>query len=70
MRDIVFCSVDELIDEIKWQIKIQYKNQDNFSKVFGSSRKTLSRLLNHNNDLQSILRMCRLLKIEKIVFVT
>ncbi len=70
MRDIVFCSVDDLLDEIKWQIKVQYKSQENFSKEFGSSRKTLNRLLNHNYDLQSILRMCRLLKIKKIVLVT
>lgn len=70
MRENVFYSVDDLLSEIKWQIKTQYKNQENFSKEFGSSRKTLNRLLNHNNDLQSILRMCKLLNIKEIVLVT
>lgn len=55
-----------LMEEIKWRIKNKYGSQEKFAKEFGSTRKTLNRLLNHNSDFESIVRMCKLLDINRI----
>ena len=55
-----------LMEEIKWRIKNKYGSQEKFAKEFGSTRKTLNRLLNHNSDFESIVRMCKLLDINGI----
>lgn len=55
-----------LMEEIKWRIKNKYDSQEKFAKEFGSTRKTLNRLLNHNSDFESIVRMCKLLDINGI----
>lgn len=55
-----------LMEEIKWRIKNKYGSQEKFAKEFGSTRKTLNRLLNHNSDFDSIVRMCKLLDINGI----
>ena len=59
-------SSKSLMEEIKWRIKTKYGSQEKFAKEFGSTRKTLSRLLNHNSDFESVIRMCRLLDINGI----
>ena len=51
------------MEEIKWRIKTKYGSQEKFAKEFGFTRKTLSRLLNHNSDFESVIRMCKLLDI-------
>ncbi len=57
----------ELLDEIKWRIKSKYASQENFARVFGASRKTLSKLLNHNRSYEDLIRICKLLDIKGIV---
>ena len=59
-------SSKDVLEEIKWRIKNKYGNQAKFAKEFGSTRKTLSRLLNHNPDWDAIIRMCKLLDISGI----
>mgnify|MGYP003299206003 CR=1 FL=1 len=60
-------SSKKLTEEIKIRIRKKYKNQENFAKEFGSSRKTLNRLINHSKDLDSILRICEMLEIKGIL---
>jgi len=57
---------NNLVEEIKWRIKNKYGSQEKFAKEFGSTRKTLNRLLNHNSDFESIIRICKLLDISGI----
>lgn len=60
-------SSKDLMEEIKWRIKTNYKSQENFAKVFGGTRKTVNRLLNGNKDWDAIIRMCKLLGITGIL---
>ena len=62
-------SSEEILEEIKWRIKNKYGSQEKFAKEFGSSRKTLNRLLNHSRDWDAIIRMCKLLDINGIQIV-
>ena len=62
-------SSDKILEEIKWRIKHKFGSQEKFAKEFGSSRKTLNRLLNHNRDWDDIIRMCKLLDISGIQIV-
>lgn len=55
-----------LKEEIKWRIKCKFKNQANFGKVLGASRKTISRILNHGTDIETFFRICKLVGISKI----
>ena len=59
-------SSKSLMEEIKWRIKTKYGSQEKFAKEFGFTRKTLNRLLNHNNNFELIVRMCKLLDINGI----
>lgn len=59
-------SSNQLMEEIKWRIKNKYGSQEKFAKEFGSSRKTLNRLLNNNPDFLAIIRMCKMLDIKGI----
>ena len=59
-------SSENLMDEIKWRIKNKYGNQEKFAKEFGTSRKTISRLINHNSDFEAIIKICKLLDIKGI----
>jgi predicted XRE-type DNA-binding protein len=59
-------SSNSLMEEIKWRIKNKYGSQERFAKEFGATRKTLNRLINHNGDFESIVRMCKLLDISGI----
>ena len=56
-------------EEIKWRIKTKYGSQEKFAREFGSSRKTLNRLLNHSRDFDAIIRICKLLDIDGIQIV-
>ena len=59
-------SSTHLIEEIKIRIKEKYKNQEKFGKELGISRKSLSRFLNHSDDIHLLFEICKLLEIEKI----
>lgn len=60
-------SSNSLMEEIKWRIKNKYGSQEKFAKEFGSSRKTLNRLLNNNPDWAAVIRICKLLDIKGIL---
>lgn len=55
-----------LMEEIKWRIKNKYGSQEKFAKEFGYSRKQLNRLINHNGDWLTIIKICKLLDINGI----
>ena len=48
MTSICFSSED-FLDEVKYQIKAKYKNQNNYAKEIGYSRKALNHILNSGN---------------------
>lgn len=50
MNNTYFSSVDFLTD-VKYQIKEKYKNQSNYAKTLGYSRKALNRILNSGNNI-------------------
>ena len=56
----------KVMDEIKCRIKDRYKNQANFGKELGASRKTVNRILNRGTDIETFFRICKLLDITKI----
>ena len=60
MQNICFSS-DEFLDEVKYQIKTKYKNQNNYAKVIGYSRKALNRILNSGEKISMnwVLTFCR-----------
>ena len=60
MQNICFSS-DEFLDEVKYQIKTKYKNQNNYAKVIGYSRKALNRILNSGEEISInwVLTFCR-----------
>ena len=60
MQNICFSSED-FLDEVKYQIKTKYKNQNNYAKVIGYSRKALNRILNSGSDISInwIMTFCR-----------
>lgn len=60
MQNIYFSSYD-FLDEVKYQIKTKYKNQNNYAKVIGYSRKALNRILNSGDEISMnlVLRFCR-----------
>ncbi len=50
MQDIYFLSQD-FLDDVKYQIKVMYKNQTNFPKRLHFSRKTLNIVLNSGDEI-------------------
>lgn len=60
MQNICFSS-DDFLDEVKYQIKTKYKNQNNYAKVIGYSRKALNRILNSGDEISMnwVLTFCR-----------
>jgi DNA-binding XRE family transcriptional regulator len=54
------------MEEIKYRIKDKFKNQENFGKELGASRKTVSRILNHGTDIVTFFRICKMLGIDGI----
>lgn len=61
-----YYSSKKIMEEIKYRIKDQFKNQENFGKELGASRKTISRILNHGTDIVTFFRMCKILGIDGI----
>ena len=61
-----FYSSKKVMEEIKCRIKDKYKNQTNFGKELGASRKTVNRILNRGTDIRTFFRICKLLGITKI----
>ena len=61
-----FYSSKKVMEEIKCRIKDKYKNQANFGRELGASRKTVSRILNRGTDIETFFRICKLLGITKI----
>ena len=59
-------SSGKVMEEIKWRIKTKFKNQTNFGKALGASRKTVSRILNHGTDIDTFFRICSLVGISQI----
>ena len=59
-------SSNHLMEEIKWRIKEKFGSQEKFASEFGYSRKALNRLLNHNSDYKTIIKICKLLDINGI----
>ena len=60
MQNICFSS-DEFLDEVKYQIKTKYKNQNNYAKAIGYSRKALNRILNSGEEISMnwVMTFCR-----------
>lgn len=50
MKNIYFSSQD-FLDDVKYQIKVKYKNQNNYAKVLHYSRKALNRVLNSGDEI-------------------
>ena len=50
---ITFCRIssEDFLEDVKFEIKKQFKNQDNFADVVFLSRKQLNRILNNADDL-------------------
>ena len=59
-------SSKRIIEEIKYRIKEQYKNQEFFGKELGISRKSIIRLLNHRGDIELLFKICKTLDIKEI----
>ena len=59
-------SSKKVMEEIKCRIKDKYKNQANFGKELGASRKTVNRILNRGTDIKTFFRICKLLDITRI----
>ena len=59
-------SSKKIMEEIKCRIKDKFKNQENFGKELGASRKTVSRILNHGTDIATFFRICKMLGINGI----
>lgn len=60
-------SSNKIMEEIKCRIKDKFKNQENFGKKLGASRKTVSRILNHGTDIVTFFKICKMLDIEGIL---
>lgn len=59
-------SSNKIMEEIKYRIKDKFKNQENFGKELGASRKTVSRILNHGTDIATFFKICKMLGINGI----
>ena len=65
-------SSNKVMEEIKCRIKDKFKNQENFGKELGASRKTVSRILNHGTDIVTFFRICKILyrrNINRLIFL-
>lgn len=66
MVNICHFSSEDFLDDVKHEIKKQYKNQDNFAEAVFLSRKQLNRILNNANELTVgwISEFCNMLKLD------
>ena len=51
MISICHISSEDFLEDVKIQIKKQFKNQDSFAEIIYLSRKQLNRILNNADDL-------------------
>ncbi len=51
MISICHISSEDFLEDVKIQIKKQFKNQENFAEIIYLSRKQLNRILNNADDL-------------------
>lgn len=51
MISICHISSEDFLEDVKFQIKKQFKNQDSFAESIFLSRKQLNRILNNADDL-------------------
>ena len=51
MINICHISSEDFLGDVKFLIKKQFKNQENFAEVIFVTRKQLSRILNNPDDL-------------------
>ena len=51
MNNICHISSDDFLEDVKFEIKKQFKNQDRFAATVYVSRKSLNRVLNDANEL-------------------
>ncbi|MBE6134059.1 MAG: hypothetical protein E7178_05265 [Erysipelotrichaceae bacterium] len=51
MITICHISSEVFLEDVKFEIKKQFKNQDNFAEIIFLSRKQLNRILNNADDL-------------------
>lgn len=47
----IFFSSEDFLEDVKYQIKQKYKNQDNYAKKLNYSRKVLNRILNSGDEI-------------------
>lgn len=66
MINIYHISSEDFLEDVKIQIKKQFKNQSNFAEIIYLSRKQLSRILNNTDDLtvKSINEFCEKLGLD------
>lgn len=51
MKSICHISSEDFLEDVKFEIKRQFKNQDNFAAKIYISRKRLNRILNNADEL-------------------
>lgn len=47
----IYFSSEDFLEDVKFQIKTEYKNQSNFAKVINYSRKALNKVLNSGDEI-------------------
>ena len=53
MMNICRFSSEDFLEDVKFEIKRQFKNQDSFAEKVYVSRKSLNRVLNDTDDLST-----------------
>jgi len=70
--NIIYFSSEDFLEDVKYQIKAKYKNQNNYAAACNCSRKALNRVLNSGDEISIswIKTFCKNLniKIEDYVF--
>ena len=51
MINVCHISSEDFLEDVKFEIKRQFKNQNNFAEVIYLSRKQLNRILNNADEL-------------------
>ena len=59
-------SSENMMEEIKDRIKVQYHSQESIGNKIHVGRKTVNRILNKESDIQTFLDVCKVLGIKEI----
>jgi len=51
MINVCHISSDDFLEDVKFEIKRQFKNQERFAETVHASRKSLNRILNNADEL-------------------